>query len=102
MGKGGDDFGCPQSLVLNTAMATAKDILCPITMLFSGKEVAGNSWPMFQTSQSATNTAQLLQTAPIPAFLVYDGLDWDIPAPTILKCVLNSAEADLAMMKHCA
>eukprot|EP00957_Ditylum_brightwellii_P081146 6173097-Ditylum_brightwellii.AAC.1 len=102
MGEGGDDLDYPQPLVLNKAMAMAKDILCPNTTIFSWKEAADKSWPMFQASQVATNTAQLLQLAPIPAFLVYDGLEWDIPAPMIIKRILNSAEAGLAMMKHSA
>eukprot|EP00957_Ditylum_brightwellii_P191109 14551411-Ditylum_brightwellii.AAC.1 len=57
---------------------------------------------MFQASQIANHTASLLKLTPILKFLVYDGLEWDIPATTILEQFLSSAEADSPMLQHCA
>eukprot|EP00957_Ditylum_brightwellii_P121524 9268843-Ditylum_brightwellii.AAC.1 len=58
--------------------------------------------PMFQASQIANHMASLLKLTPILAFLVYDGLEQDIPATTILKRVLSSAEVDSPVLQHCA
>eukprot|EP00957_Ditylum_brightwellii_P004384 332164-Ditylum_brightwellii.AAC.1 len=101
-GEGGDEFGLPQPLVLPASIVTVKDSISPQDAVFAEKEVADDTWPMFQASQIAYHTVSLLKVAPIPAFLVYDGLERDIPATTILKRALNSAEADSPVLQHCA
>eukprot|EP00957_Ditylum_brightwellii_P032236 2443086-Ditylum_brightwellii.AAC.6 len=48
--EGGDNFGYPQPLVLNKAIATDKAILSPPNNIFAEKEAADDTWPMFQAS----------------------------------------------------
>eukprot|EP00957_Ditylum_brightwellii_P198947 15164318-Ditylum_brightwellii.AAC.1 len=101
-GEGGGDFGPPQVLVLNQDMTTKKQVICPNKNVFKEKEAADDTWPVFQASALAATTESIFAVAPIPAFVVYDGLEEDLPATTILEHINNLDSKETPTMLQCA
>eukprot|EP00957_Ditylum_brightwellii_P067431 5118498-Ditylum_brightwellii.AAC.1 len=61
----------------------------------------GTTWPMFQASNIARTSKNLLQIVPIPAYIVYDRLDHELDAIVVLERIKASSEHDLPYLKHC-
>eukprot|EP00957_Ditylum_brightwellii_P055915 4237195-Ditylum_brightwellii.AAC.2 len=57
---------------------------------------------MFQASNIAGTSENLLQITPIPVYMLYDGLDHELDTIMVLACIKESMEHDLQYMKHCS
>eukprot|EP00957_Ditylum_brightwellii_P047362 3598003-Ditylum_brightwellii.AAC.1 len=97
-GKRGSKLGTPHPLVLESTITTTCNTICPQAPVFEGKVSASTTWLMFQASTIMDQTSALMQIAPIPAFIVYDRLEKDLGATTILARVEDLEHAGKVYM----
>jgi hypothetical protein len=89
-GDRGNDIGTPASLSLPATIRDMEEVAVMTPVQFTGKitEKGRNfSWPLHNRDK-VTNTHEIMQLAPIPPFLVYNGFEKDLNA-VLLKCVVN-------------
>eukprot|EP00957_Ditylum_brightwellii_P033071 2507602-Ditylum_brightwellii.AAC.1 len=100
-GEGGSKLGPPHPLILESKITTTRNTICSQAPVFEGKVSASTSWPMFQASTIMDQTSLIIQIAPIPTFFVYDGLEKDLDATTILARIEDLEHTDKVYMVHC-
>jgi len=101
-GNGNNTLGPPSTVVLPTSTTTPANVKSLSEDLFLEKLTsAGNGyrWPLAQV-RAASDTNPLVQLAPIPAFLVYDGFDNNLDAAEVYERVLSLDNHDTPMMLH--
>ena len=94
-GDGGNDVGSPQPLVLPASIRTRQNVstmthdhFCQ-TITAKG---ANYTWPL--KSRDINNQSSIMQIAPIPAHLIFDGFQTDLDAAEVYERVLTVTEDD--------
>ena len=102
-GDGGPDIGTPLPLVLPPETVTMADRICLTADQFSTQikaQGATYTFPLVRRLDAASTTAATMQLAPIPSFLVLDGIDKDLDAADVLERVLLADDTDGEMFTH--
>jgi hypothetical protein len=107
-GDGGQDIGTPLPIVLPQSILTKIEVLSMTQEQFHTNLTAQGatySWPLVPRIRAyeANNKHTIMQIAPIPAFLVLDGIHQDLDAAEVLERVLsldNHAEETFAHLKR--
>ena len=103
-GDGGPEIGTPHPFVLPTDMRQTKELGVMTLQQFSDKlrlDANGQyTWPLLQRAQINTKATMLM--APIPPYLVYDGIDNDLDAADVLERLLSLSDEvkELEVIKH--
>ena len=85
-GNGGQDIGAPSPVTFPTTAQEMQTVACMSEEIFEqrlrdkGGEVY--AWPL-AARRTVTTTANIMQITPIPAFLVYNGIDEDLDAAVV-------------------
>ena len=101
-GDGGNDIGTPASLSLPSTMRTKASVAVMTHTQFSTKitEKGKNfTWPLL-TRDKVDTAKEIMQIAPIPPFLVYDGLETDLNAALIYERVLDADTHGMPVYQH--
>ena len=101
-GDGNNDVGPPQALCLPPTMVDKKPIVTMTELQFSTQLTAkgvGYTYPLLPRS-AVTGSEELIQIAPIPAYLVYDGFEQDLDAACVLERVLSVNPTETDNIKH--
>jgi hypothetical protein len=103
-GDGGNDIGTPVPLVLPPSILDSNDTICMELEQFKNlmMDQEGNfTWPLQRCSVAVLNPKrELMKIAPLPAFLVLDGLTNDICAAELLERVLHLDDTTGPMLSH--
>jgi hypothetical protein len=105
-GDGGHDIGAPAPLVLPKSMVDAQDIISMTHELFVSRLAEKGrdyTWPLASRAKAcegATNTFNIMAIAPIPIFLVNDGIEADLDAALVYERVLGLDDATNDMFTH--
>jgi hypothetical protein len=101
-GDGGPDIGLPHPYVLPTETLTANNVAVMTDEQFT--TTLTDKGPNFAYPLLANNrvleTKPILQIAPIPTYLVYDGLNQDLNAADILERLMSLDTVDNEMYTH--
>ena len=102
-GEGNSTVGCPQAIILPNSLRNKITLKCPTDQVVQvALQTETTNWYRVRTGNIADdNTAEIMQCAPIPAFLVYDGFNQDIQAEVLYERVLSVDNQELAMIIHC-
>ena len=101
-GDGGNDIGTPASLSLPSTMCTKASVAVMTHTQFSTKiREKGNifTWPLLPRDKVDTSK-EIMQIAPIPPFLVYDGLESVLNAALIYERVLDADTHGMPVYQH--
>ena len=105
-GEGGHDIGAPAPLVLPKSMVTTQEVISMSHELFvsrlaeKGKDY---TWPLTsraKATKTANPTVAIMAIAPIPFFLVNDGIDSDLDAALVYERILGLDDATSDMFTH--
>jgi hypothetical protein len=106
-GDGGQDIGAPTPIVLPTSMVEMQNIIAMSHDYFVTRldEKGENyTWPLASRAKAVEGnedyTVQVLKLAPIPPFLIYDGIDQDLDAATVYERVLSVDDHNTPMFSH--
>jgi hypothetical protein len=105
-GDGGHDIGAPAPLVLPKSVVDTRAVITMSEEMFKLKlteKGANYSWPLVSRAK-ATETevikADIMQIAPVPAFLLYDGIDNDVDAAELYERLLDLDDATAPVLVH--
>ena len=101
-GDGGGDLGTPRPLTLPLTVLDKTDIATMTEAQFKTAlttQGANFTYPLVARAH-ITQTQNLMQLAPIPPFLVYDGINQDLNAANILERLLTINTEDTPMYEH--
>jgi hypothetical protein len=103
-GDGGNDIGTPVPLVLPPTILESNETICmeleQFKTLMTDQEGAF-TWPLQRRSVAVNNPKrELLKIAPLPAFLVLDGLTNDVCAAELLERLLALDDTTGPMLSH--
>jgi hypothetical protein len=105
-GDGGHDIGAPAPLVLPKSVVETRAVITMSEDMFKAKltEKGPNySWPLVSRAkaiETETTTVDIMQIAPVPTFLLYDGLDNDIDAADLYERVLELDDSTSPVLSH--
>ena len=104
-GDGGPDIGAPTPIVLPTTVTEKQDVLAMTKeQVFTTITTQGENytWPLLSRlrANDANSTASVMQIAPIPAFLVLDGIHQDLDAAEILERIESLDNKEGEMFAH--
>ena len=102
-GDAGNDLGNPSPVIIPPTGHIEEEIACMTHAQFSTNlttKGANYKYPLVAKT-NVTTTKLLMQLAPIPAFLVYDGFHTNLDAAEVYERVLNMANTnDIACFSH--
>ena len=102
-GDAGNDLGNPLPVIIPPTGHIEEEIACMTHTQFSTnitRQGANYKYPLLAKS-NVTTTQMLMQLAPIPAFLVYDGFHRNLDASEVYERVLNMENTnDIACFSH--
>ena len=101
-GDGNKDIGPPQPLVLPSTMVEKHSIATMTEAQFSSTltaKGAGYSYPLLPRA-SVTTSLEMMQLAPIPPYLVYDGFHENLDAACVLERILVVNPTETPWVKH--
>ena len=101
-GDGNNEVGPPQVLCLPSTMTEKNQVATMTDIQFSTQltsKGSGYTYPLLPRA-AVTTTEELLQLAPIPAYLVYDGFENDLDAAVVLERVLSVNPVETDSIKH--
>jgi hypothetical protein len=102
-GDGGPDIGTPLPLVLPPETLTIRERICLTQEQFVTQitaQGATHSFPLVRRATAANTSVQVMGIAPIPAFLVLDGVTTDLDAAIVLERVLTMDNTEGEMYTH--
>ena len=102
-GDGGPDIGTPLPLVLPPETLALTQKLCLTQEQFIAQinaQGATYTFPLVRRSNAADTTETVMQIAPIPSFLILDGLSMDLDAAEVLERVLSMDDTTGEMYMH--
>jgi hypothetical protein len=106
-GDGGQDIGASAPLVLPTLMVEKEDIIAMSHEYFVSKLAEKGetyAWPLASRAKAVEgngdHTVKVFKIAPIPPFLIYDGIDQDLDAALVYERVLGLDDHTTAMFSH--
>jgi hypothetical protein len=105
-GDGGPDIGAPAPLVLPKSVVETRAVITMSEDMFKAKlmEKGPNySWPLVsraKATETETITVEIMQLAPVPTFLVYDGLVNDIDAADLYERILDMDDSTAPVLAH--
>ena len=104
-GDGNNDIGAPSPLTLPPTVLDTNTTICMTREQFDSTlatQGATYSWPLTTRirAHAESNTVDIMQIAPVPAFLVLDGLVGDIDAVELMERIDALADATQAMYTH--
>ena len=102
-GDGGPDIGTPMPLVLPPQTVNLADRLCLTAEQFNTQikaQGAQYTFPLVRRLDAAEISVSIMQLAPIPSFLILDGIDQDLDAANVLERVLLADDTDGEMYTH--
>ena len=99
---GNAEFGPPQPLCLELTVLSKKTTAVMTAEQFSTAVTAKGATYMYPlvTRNAVTETKELMQLAPIPPYLLYDGFETDLDTAPVLERVMGAANTALAMFDH--
>ena len=102
-GEGNSIVGCPTAIVLPNSIRNIATLKCPTdTAIQTALETNTTNWYRVKTCNIGDDsTKDIMQCAPIPSFLVYDGFNNDLEAEVIYERILSIDNQDLPMIIHC-
>jgi hypothetical protein len=101
-GDGGDDIGTPATLSLPATIRTLAKVAIMSPVQFTIKVIekgADFSWPLYNRDR-VSESQDIMQIAPIPPFLVYDGFGKDLNAALIYERILFTDRDGLPLYQH--
>jgi hypothetical protein len=101
-GEGGNDVGTPATMSLPDSIREQNKVAVMSEAQFTTKlNEKGDqfTWPLYNRDR-IENTYDIMQLAPIPPFLVYDGLESDLNAALIYERLLFTDTDDLPIYQH--
>jgi hypothetical protein len=107
-GDGGHDIGAPAPLVLPKSVVTANEVIAMSHDMFCSRitdKGPDYSWPLTSRAKAVENgiaesKVEIMMIAPVPSFLVYDGLTRDIDAALLYERILSLADTTNSMYTH--
>jgi hypothetical protein len=105
-GNGGHDIGALAPLILPKSMVTTQDIISMTHELFVthlAEKGRDYTWPLAsqaKATKTTTNTVAIMTIAPIPIFLVNNGIDSNIDAALVYEQILGLDDATNDMFTH--
>jgi hypothetical protein len=102
-GDGGPDIGTPLPLLLPPETLDKRDRICLTQEQFVAQltaQGANHSFPLVRRANASSTTVNVMGIAPIPAFLVLDGITTDLDAAILLERVLSLDDTDGEMYTH--
>jgi hypothetical protein len=104
-GDGGRDIGAPTPLILPPDIVTATEMICMTREQFETNLTtaqANFTWPLTPRLRAfnANNTVTIMKIAPIPATLVFDGIDKDLNAAEVIERIDSLDDNDGEMFTH--
>jgi hypothetical protein len=101
-GDGGGDLGTPRPLTLPKTVLNRAEIASMTEAQFTAAlTTQGNNFTYPLVARLHINTTQnLMKLAPIPPFLVYDGINQDLNAANILERLMTINTDDIPMYDH--
>jgi hypothetical protein len=102
-GEGNQSVGCPTAIELPNSIRTIQQMKCPTdTQVQTALGTNKTSWHRFRTNNIDDETVvDIMQLAPIPTFLIYDGFNKDISAEKLYERILSIANQNNDMIIHC-
>jgi hypothetical protein len=102
-GEGDASVGAPPSLALPNTVRDMITLRTPTdTELQTALQNPTATWNRFRSSNiNETTTTTIMQLAPIPTFLVYDGFNKDLSAEEVYERVLSLDDQENQMVQHC-
>ena len=102
-GEGDATIGLPPTLTLPNTVRDMVALKTPTdTELQTALKTPKTAWHRFRINNINDNTiSQIMQLAPIPSFLVYDGFNKDLMAEEVYERVLSLEDQDNPMIQHC-
>ena len=101
-GDGGRDIGTPTSMSLPATIRVTNTVAVMTPAQLSTKLIEKGptyQWPIL-VKDKVTTTKDIMQIAPLPPFLVYDGLNSDIDAALLYERVLDTDTTGLPVYQH--
>eukprot|EP00957_Ditylum_brightwellii_P154405 11749711-Ditylum_brightwellii.AAC.1 len=83
-GEGGEGIGPPHFLMLESSITTKCNIIYPKDTVFAQKEDTKGNCPMFQATNISVPIESIAKLEPIPVFFIYDELEQELEATTVL------------------
>lgn len=106
-GDGGQDIGASSPLVLPTTMVEQQDVIAMSHDYFVNRlEEKGEhySWPLASRAKVTEGNddykVNVFKLAPLPPFLIYDGIDEDLDAATVYERILSVDDHTSPMFCH--
>jgi hypothetical protein len=102
-GEGDSTIGIPPTLALPNTIRTMVTLKSPTDEdLQAALKTPTTSWNRFRVINiNDDKTTQIMQIAPIPSFVVYDGFNKDLSADEVYERLLSLDEQDNPMITHC-
>jgi hypothetical protein len=101
-GEGGNDVGTPTTMSLPASIRDQNEVAIMTAAQFTSKlteKGANFTWPLY-TRDRIQNSYDIMQLAPIPPFLVYDGLESDLNAALVYERLLFTDTDGLPVYQH--
>ena len=102
-GDGGKDIGAPTAITLPASTTDIIEVACMTEEVFDqrlrDKGGEAYTWPL-AARNTVTTSADIMQLAPIPAFLVFDGFNADLDAANVLERILVSEHKNTPVCEH--
>jgi hypothetical protein len=101
-GEGGNDIGTPTTMSLPATIRDQKEVATMTAAQFSSKlteKGANFTWPLYTRDRIQT-MGTIMQIAPLPPFLVYDGLESDLNAALVYERLLFTDTEGLPVYQH--
>lgn len=103
-GDGGPDIGSPLPLTLPKSIATASQVISMTTTQFHANLTAQGrtyTWPLVRrVNAEGNNGVEVMKLAPIPSYLVLDGITRDLDAAEVLERIESLDNTDGEMFTH--
>ena len=105
-GDGGHDIGAPAPLVLPKSVVQTRAVITMSHDMFKTKlteKGANYSWPLVSRAkaiETETTTVDIMQIAPVPTFLLYDGVNNDIDAAELYERVMDLDDSTAPVLIH--
>jgi hypothetical protein len=102
-GEGDATIGLPPTLALPNTIRTMVTLKSPTDEdLQAALQTPTTSWNRFRVINiNDDKTTEIMQIAPIPSFLVYDGFNKDLSADEVYERLLSLDEQNNPMVTHC-
>jgi hypothetical protein len=104
-GDGGTDIGAPTPLTFPPTIFNKQEVLAMTQNQFNTAITTQGptyTWPLLPRirAHEANTTVTVMQIAPVPSFLVMDGINTDIDAAALIERVLSLDNRDGEMYEH--